>query len=126
MIALDGDGRVVSTTRRAEVFPATKRHLEIGPVLTEHHPCALVFVSEPGGAGPLASGPSFHPIRADPDRMPAGGSAASGIRPVRGGQAHAHHQGECPPMMKSIFRKTETRRQSHLVRLLMSLLGEAR
>ena len=29
-------------------------------------------------------------------------------------------------LLKSIFRKTETRRQSHLVRMLMSLPGEAR
>jgi DNA-binding CsgD family transcriptional regulator len=178
VIALGGDGRVVSMTRRAEAFlerndglklirgrlaavnrrqaeqfddmvrstaltgagagTASSRAMRLhqGPelrplnvtvmphssqVLTEHHPCTLVFISDPA---------------ARPAPRAALLSTLYGLTPAEcrladllleeldlGAVAERMRVtiGTARFMLKAIFHKTETRRQSHLVRLLMSL-----
>jgi DNA-binding CsgD family transcriptional regulator/PAS domain-containing protein len=184
VIALDGDGRVVSMSRRAEALLKRNEGLRLtegrlaaanpsqaepfdrmvrsaaltgaglgtvsggamrlhrGPnlrpltvtvvpfhsshALTEHHPCALVFVTDPAER-PASRATLISTLYA---LTPAECRLADLLLEeldLRLVSERMHITLDSARfVLKSIFHKTETRRQSHLVRLLMSLPGEAR
>ena len=102
------------------VMPFHSSHL-----LTEYHPCALVFINDPAAqpaprAGLLSSLYGLTPAEcrlADLMLQEADLNRAAERMRITTHTARF--------MLKSIFKKTQTHRQSQLVRLVMSLPGEA-
>jgi DNA-binding CsgD family transcriptional regulator len=102
------------------VMPFHSTHL-----LTEERPCALVFMNDPAERPPSRAAflSALYGLTPAECRLADLMLAETDLRTV----AERLHltTNTARFMVKSIFRKTETHRQSQLVRLLMSLPGEA-
>jgi DNA-binding CsgD family transcriptional regulator len=95
-------------------------------VLTEQHPCALVFISDPA-ARPASRREllsALYALTPTECRLADLLLEELDLRQVSARMRLTLESARF--MLKSIFRKTETHRQSHLIRLLMSLPVESR
>jgi DNA-binding CsgD family transcriptional regulator len=95
-------------------------------VLTQDHPCALVFISDPAerNASRATLLSTLYGL------TPAECRLADLLLEELDLRAVSEHMrirvGTARFMLKTIFQKTETRRQTQLVRMLLSLPGETR
>jgi DNA-binding CsgD family transcriptional regulator len=105
---------------RVMVMPFHSSHL-----LTEEHPCALVFINDPEERPPSRAAFLSTLYRLTPAECRLADLILDETDLHRVSERMRITMNTARFMLKSILRKTETHRQSQLVRLLMTLPGEA-
>jgi len=107
-------------------LPITVTPFHSSHVLTEESPCALVFISDPA-AKPASRGAVFSALYGlTPAECRLADLMLEELELRRAAERMRVTVNTARFMLKIIFQKTGTHRQSQLVRLLMSIPGETR